>query len=85
MVHRAEGSERPTFAAPVAATPAGDVARRITRHKRSAKTPRRVSVVTSVNEPLAAKRGLFMVSIQLIDGKREPTSGLEPWTSSLYE
>jgi hypothetical protein len=56
VVHRAEG-ERPTFAAPVSATPAGDVARRITRHKRSAKTPRRVSVVTGVNEPLAANRG----------------------------
>ena len=39
VVHRPRGSERPTFAAPVAATPAGDMARRITRHKRSAKTP----------------------------------------------
>jgi hypothetical protein len=39
VVHRAEGNERPTFAAPVAATTAGDVARRKTRHKRSAKTP----------------------------------------------
>jgi hypothetical protein len=38
VVHRAEG-ERPTFAAPVAATPAGDIARRITRHMRNAKTP----------------------------------------------
>jgi hypothetical protein len=37
------GNERHIFAAPVAATPAGDVARRITRHKRSAKTPRRVA------------------------------------------
>src|SRR5215208_5138939 len=31
--------ERHAFAAPVAATPAGDMARRITRHKRSAKIP----------------------------------------------
>ena len=38
VVHGAEG-ERATFAAPVAATPAGDVARRITRHKMPAKTP----------------------------------------------
>jgi len=57
VVHRPRGSERPTFAAPVAATPAGDMARRKTRHKRCAMTPRRVSVVTSVNEPLAANRG----------------------------
>lgn len=69
VVHRAEG-ERPTFAAPVAATPVEDMARRITRHKRSAKTPRRVNVVTGVYEPLAANRGLFMVSIQLIHRKR---------------
>ncbi|MDF2975151.1 MAG: hypothetical protein K0R61_5601 [Microvirga sp.] len=39
VVHRAEGSQQPTFAAPVAATPAEDVARRITRHKMPAKTP----------------------------------------------
>jgi hypothetical protein len=39
VVHWTEGIERPTFAAPVAATPAGDMARRITKHKRSAKTP----------------------------------------------
>lgn len=38
LVHRAEG-ERPTFAAPVAATPAVDMALRITKHKRSPKTP----------------------------------------------
>ena len=37
VVHRAEGNERPTFAAPVAATV--DMARRITKHKRSPKTP----------------------------------------------
>jgi len=56
VVHRAEGERVATFAALVVATPAGDVARRITRHKRSARTPCRVSAVTGVNEPLAAKR-----------------------------
>jgi hypothetical protein len=39
IFQKEKGSKRPTFAAPVAATPAEDVARRITRHKRSAKTP----------------------------------------------
>ena len=38
VVHRAEGNERPTFAAPVAATPAVDM-RRITKYKRSPDTP----------------------------------------------
>jgi hypothetical protein len=32
VVHRAEGERAATFAAPVAATPAGDMARRITKH-----------------------------------------------------
>jgi hypothetical protein len=57
VVHRVEGNERPTFAAPVAATPAVDMARRITKHKSPPRHPRRVSVVTGVNEPLAANRG----------------------------
>ena len=70
VVHRAEGNERPTFAAPVAATPAVDMARRITKYKRSPQDTRRVSVVTGVNEPPAANRDLFMVSIEPIHWKR---------------
>jgi hypothetical protein len=62
------------------------VARRTTPSMRAANAPRCVGVLLVYNSPNAMPKPWHFLSIQLIYGKnKEPTSGLEPLSSSHYE